>query len=158
MCIRDRLKLIFGDEPDDSDSEHSDYSDDEEEAAWAPAVLEVGMKEVDLSNKNLGVGGAIIVDAWISHKDNGAMVSVNILYNGISTKQAQNLATVLKEHATLKSLCGNKGDESELDMSGKNMGTDGAIMLAPEIVANGALTSLNISTVSYTHLTLPTKA
>ena len=73
------------------------------------------------------------------------MVSVNILNNSIGTEQAQNLATVLKEHPTLKSLCGNKGDETELDMSGKNMGADGAIMLAPEIVANGALTSLNVS-------------
>ena len=72
-------------------------------------------------------------------------MSVNILNNSIDVEQAQNLATVLKEHATLKSLCGNKGDEMELDMSSKKMGADGAIMLAPEIVANGALTSLNLS-------------
>ena len=74
-----------------------------------------------------------------------AMVSENILNNNIVAQQAQNLAAILKEHATLKSLCGNKGDETELDMSGKSMRADGAIMLAPEIVANGALTSLNIS-------------
>ena len=73
------------------------------------------------------------------------MVSANLINNGIDTEQAQNLATALKEHPTLKSLCGNQGDETELDMSGKNMGADGAIMLAPEIVANGALTSLNLA-------------
>ena len=76
----------------------------------------------------------------------GALVSANLLNNDIGTKQAQNLATILKEHATLKSLCGiNKGNETELDMSGKEMGADGAIMLAPEIVANGALKSLNLA-------------
>ena len=72
-------------------------------------------------------------------------MSVNLLNNDIGTEQAQNLATILKEHATLRSLCGNEGNETELDMSGKKMGADGAIMLAPEIVANGALASLDLS-------------
>ena len=70
-------------------------------------------------------------------------MSANLINNDIGTEQAQKLAIIIKEHPTLKSLCGNKGDETELDMSGKNMGAD--IMLVPEIVANGALTSLNIS-------------
>ena len=30
-------------------------------------------------------------------------------------------------------------------MSGKKIGVDGAIMLAPEIIANGVLTSLNLA-------------
>ena len=72
-------------------------------------------------------------------------MSANLLNNNIGAEQVQNLIAILKEHASLKSLCGNKGDETELDMSGKKMGADGAIMLAPEIVANGAMTSLNIS-------------
>ena len=61
-------------------------------------------------------------------KNSGALVSVNLLNNGINAEQAQKFATILKEHATLKSLCGNKGDETELDMSGKKMGADDAIM------------------------------
>ena len=72
-------------------------------------------------------------------------MSANLLNNKIGVEQAQNLATVLKEHASLKSLCGNKGDETELDMSGKKMGIDGVIMLAPETVANGALMKFDIS-------------
>ena len=81
-------------------------------------------------------------------QDMGAISSVNILFNGIGTKQAQVLANILKEHATLKSLCGNMGDEMELDMSGKpnkRLDAGGAIMLAPEIAKNGALTKLDIS-------------
>ena len=75
-------------------------------------------------------------------------MSVNILYNKIGVEQAMTLASILKEHPTLRSLCGNRGDEAELNMAGsygKEMRDDGAIVLAPEIVANGALTSLNIS-------------
>ena len=76
------------------------------------------------------------------------MVSANILYNDIGVEQAKALVNILKEHPTLKSLCGNRGNEPELNMACKciwRMGADGAIMLAPEIVANGALTSLNVS-------------
>ena len=69
-------------------------------------------------------------------------MSANLLINDISIQQAQKLTAILKDHATLKSLCGNKGDETELDMSGKYIGAEGAIMLAPEIVANGALAKL----------------
>jgi hypothetical protein len=72
---------------------------------------------------------------------------VNVLFNNIGTEQAQALANILKEHPTLKSLCGNKGNETELDMSGelnKQLGAEGAIMLAPEIMDNGALLVLSL--------------
>jgi hypothetical protein len=59
--------------------------------------------------------------------------------------KAHVLASILKEHPTLKSLCGNKGDEIELDMSGRRMGASGAIMLAAEIVDNRVLSSLDLS-------------
>jgi hypothetical protein len=49
---------------------------------------------------------------------------------------------ILKEHSTLKSLCGNNGDETELDMSGKMKGAEDAIMLAAEIIDNAALSTL----------------
>jgi hypothetical protein len=81
-------------------------------------------------------------------KDNGAISSVNVLFNAIGTEQAQALANILKEHATLKSLCGNTGNETELDMSGKpdrRLGAEGAIMLAPEIADNRALSKFDIS-------------
>jgi hypothetical protein len=79
-------------------------------------------------------------------KDMGAISSVNLLQNDIGTDQAKVLASIIKEHPTLKSLCGNKGDEAELDMSGKDMHKWDAIMLAAEIVDNRApLTSLNLA-------------
>jgi hypothetical protein len=62
---------------------------------------------------------------------------------------------VLKEHPTLKSLCGNKGNETELDMSGKMNSPEDAIMLAAEIVDNGVLTSLDISNNDLGELVLP---
>jgi hypothetical protein len=70
---------------------------------------------------------------------------VNLLKNEIGIEQAQALASVLKMHSTLKSLCGNKGGEIELDMRGKMSGAGDAIMLAAEVADNKALTSLNLA-------------
>jgi hypothetical protein len=75
----------------------------------------------------------------------GVISSVNLLENNIGIEQAEALASILKEHPTLKSLCGNRGDETELDMSGKKLGADGAIMFAAEIISNGALSLLNLA-------------
>ena len=62
--------------------------------------------------------------------------------NYVDAKQANSLVGILKAHPTLKSLCGNKGNETELNMSGKMSGAHDAIMLAPEIVVNGALETI----------------
>eukprot|EP00935_MAST-01C_sp_MAST-1C-sp1_P001876 g1876.t1 len=99
--------------------------------------------ELDLSGWDMGDDGAIMLAPEIIA--NVALVSVNALNNSIGAEQAHNLAAILKKHATLKSLCGNNGNETELDMSSRKMGVDGAIMLAPEVAANGALTSLNVA-------------
>jgi hypothetical protein len=69
---------------------------------------------------------------------------VNLLMNRIGVEQARALVIILKEHPTLKSLCGNSGEETELDMSGKGMDDGDAIMLVPEIVDNGAISSVNL--------------
>jgi hypothetical protein len=77
----------------------------------------------------------------------GAISSLNLLKNDMGTDQAKALVSILKEHPTLKSLCGNKGDETELDTCGKMQGAADAIMLVPEIIGNGpgAVLSLGLS-------------
>jgi hypothetical protein len=99
--------------------------------------------EADLSGLGMDADDAAILASELP--DKGAISSVNVLGNEIGIEQAQVLAAILKEHPTLKSLCGHKGDETELNMSGKEIGVEGAIMLAPEIVDNGAMTSLNLA-------------
>jgi hypothetical protein len=77
--------------------------------------------------------------------DMRAILSVNLLLNDIGIDQAKDLVIILKDHPTLKTLCGIKGDETELDMSGKMRGAGDAIMLVPDIIDNGAMTSLNLA-------------
>lgn len=83
------------------------------------------------------------------------IVTANLLSNGWGTEQVRKLATILEGHPSLKSLCGNKGVEQELDMSGRYMGAEGAMMLAPEIVANDALTRLDLSDNHLVDMELP---
>jgi hypothetical protein len=85
-----------------------------------------------------------VVDFALAISNMGALSSVNILKNKIGTDHAKALVSILKGHPTLKSLCGNKGDETELNMSGKVNGADDASMLAAEIFDNRALTSLDM--------------
>ena len=61
--MRALSKLIFGGD--------SYYDERGKSITPEPAVLEVGMSEADFSNRNLGAGGAIIIAAWITHKDRG---------------------------------------------------------------------------------------
>jgi hypothetical protein len=95
----------------------------------------------DIPDINDMSGVAALADAI---PDMGAISSVNLLKNNIPMEQAKALTSILKEHPTLKSLCGNSGEETELDMSGKEIGTEGAIMLAPEIAGNEAISSINL--------------
>jgi Ran GTPase-activating protein (RanGAP) involved in mRNA processing and transport len=99
--------------------------------------------ELDFSGQKLGAGDAVLIANDISNMR--AISSVNVLFNDIGAEQAHALANILKEHATLKSLCGNKGNETQLDMSGKKIGADGAIMLAPEIADNEAISQFTFS-------------
>jgi hypothetical protein len=108
-----------------------------------PAILEVGMTEADFSNKSLGVGGAIIISAWITHKDKGAMTKFDISSNDIRAEGGNALAEGLKGNQVIK----------ELNFSGNTLGynsnddidTSGIIAIADVIPGMGAMTSLNLA-------------
>jgi hypothetical protein len=118
-----------------ADAEYSDESDEEEE-----------IMETDFS-------GIIAIVNTIPNM--GAISSVNLLKNDIGVAQAEDLVSILKAHPTLKSLCGNSGDETELDMSGKMNGAADAIILVPEIINNRALYVLNLAENDLGALVLP---
>jgi hypothetical protein len=101
--------------------------------------------ELNFSGNNLGydakcraVAYGIIAIADVI-PDMRAISSVNLLMNNIGVDQAKTLVSILKEHSTLKSLCGNTGNKTELDMSSKMYSAGDSIMLVPEIIDNGAL-------------------
>jgi hypothetical protein len=75
-------KLIFGGDK---------WYNGEEWATHEPATLEVGMVEADFSNKGLTAAGAVIIAAWISHKDMGALIKLDIRNNRIGAEQEQGL-------------------------------------------------------------------
>jgi hypothetical protein len=106
------------------------------------ASNELGLKGYNDGYPDPDTSGVIALADVIPNM--GAILSVNLLKNSIGVDQAKYLVIILKEHPTLKSLCGNKGNETELDMSSKMNGAEDAIMLAAEIVGNRAMTSLHV--------------
>jgi hypothetical protein len=107
-----------------------------------PATLEVGMTEADFSNKNLGIKGAIIISAWITHKDKGALSVANVMGNKIGKEQLSKLQEIMRSKPNLVSLCGIADDATEADLSGLGMDADDAAILASELPDKGALTKL----------------
>jgi Ran GTPase-activating protein (RanGAP) involved in mRNA processing and transport len=106
------------------------------------------MTELNVSSNSMRGPGAIALADIIPGM--GSILSVNILMNNIGTDEAEALASILEGHPTLKTLCGLKGNEIELNMSNKMKGAADAIMLAAEIINTDSdyywqLTSLNLS-------------
>jgi hypothetical protein len=106
-------------------------------------ITELNIADNNLANNGDDMSGVIALADVIP--DIGAISSANLLLNNIGVDQAEELVSILKEHPTLKSLCGITGNETELGMSGKMHGAGDAIMLVPDIIDNGAMTSLNLS-------------
>ena len=73
------------------------------------------------------------------------MVTANILGNNIGKGQLAKLQEMMKAHPTLVSLCGIADDATEANLSGLRMDAADAVILADELPAKGALTSLNVS-------------
>jgi hypothetical protein len=74
--MRSLTKLIFG-----GGGVKCDESTNWCDVPFEPATLEVGMTRADFSDKNLGVEGAIIISAWISHKDKGTLLQLHVAQN-----------------------------------------------------------------------------
>jgi hypothetical protein len=130
-------KFIFGGD---------DYKPNYQYVTPEPATLELGMTEADFSNKNLGVVGAIIISAWLTHKDNGGLSSVNVSNNNLWTAGIKALVEALKDNQII----------TELNISVNGMPWDsnghcdknilsGVIALSNTIRGMGALIKLDIS-------------
>jgi hypothetical protein len=95
----------------------------------APVTLQLGMAEADLSNTNLGAGGAIIISAWSTHRDKEALTEFDISNNQLCAEGTKFLTGALKDNQVTtelnvySSFMGNMGRGagggfSDPDMSG----------------------------------------
>jgi hypothetical protein len=106
--------------------------------AAEPATLEVGMTEANFSNKNLGAGDAIIISAWLTHKDNGALSKFTFSGDesgwNVDSKNSKPVTVAL--------------GMTKADFSGKVLGVSGAIILAAWITQkdNGAISTVTVNT------------
>jgi hypothetical protein len=135
-------KLVFGGNTASNSHLHGNTAI---KALAPPATLELAMAQANFSNKNLGSGGATIITAWLTHKDNGALTSLNLLSNRIPVEQVQELVEIMQAKENLTTLCGLSGMETELDLSDQALGMGCGVLVANEIINNAALTKFDIS-------------
>jgi hypothetical protein len=111
-----------------------------------PATLEVGMTEADFSNKNLGIKGAIIIYAWITHKDKGAMTSLDLANNRIVAESANIYIGNIFQEGELVDCEGVQCPVVYACSSYYRVAQlHGIIAISNAIPGMGALTSLNLS-------------
>jgi hypothetical protein len=125
------------------------------------------MTSLNLASNNLGVEGAKIVAAFhvsspitksripdalrlisLISSDTRAMTSLHVGMNSIPEKEMKEIITIAMRKDSMKILCEVPIKDktlTELDISGKNLGMEGALVVAGYLDGNGALTSLDIS-------------
>jgi hypothetical protein len=102
------------------------------------------MTEANFSNKNLGVGGAIIISAWLTHKDNGTMTSLDLSRNRLKAGGAKILAEGLKGNQVMTML-NIANNALVIASNGYSIDMSGVIALANTIKDMGALLVFDIS-------------
>ena len=79
------------------------------------------------------------------NRDNGALLSVNVMGNQLGKEQLAKLQAIMKAHSTLQSLCGIAADATEANLSGLGMDAADAAVIADDIQDKGALASLTFN-------------
>ena len=95
---------------------------------------------------NRDMSGVIAISSAIPTM--GAMTNLNVSANQIPTEEMKKIITIAESKPTMKTLCKvpfKDKTTTELDLSGKNLGVDGAMVVSHYIQDNGALTSLDLS-------------
>jgi Ran GTPase-activating protein (RanGAP) involved in mRNA processing and transport len=81
-------------------------------------------------------------------KDNGALTSLHVGQNNIPEKEIRGVMTIAMHMDSMKILCEVPFKDktiTKLDVSGKNLGMEGALVIAGYLDGNGAMTSLNLA-------------
>jgi hypothetical protein len=80
--------------------------------------------------------------------DNRALTSLHVGKNDILEKEMKEIMAITMRMESMKVLCGVPFKDktlTELDVSGKNLGTEGALVVAEYLDGNRAMTSLSLA-------------
>jgi hypothetical protein len=100
--------------------------------------------EVDFNGLNMNADEVAILASELK-QNKGALSVVNVLRNDISTKQREELINIMETKDHLTSLCGIRPDQEEANFSFQELRACDAILITNDILKNGRLLHLNIS-------------
>jgi Ran GTPase-activating protein (RanGAP) involved in mRNA processing and transport len=111
-------------------------------------VLKVNsvLKELNMSKASIGPEGAKVLSLGLS--GNRALTSLHVGQSNIPQKEMREIIAIAMRMDSMKILCEVPFKDktlSELDVSGKNLGMEGALVVADYLDGNEALTALNLS-------------
>ena len=72
----------------------------------------------------------------------GSLTEVNLLKNDIGMEAANQLAAVLPQHKTLKTLCGFKPNQTEASFYNQGLKPADALLIAADLRVHGSLTQV----------------
>jgi Ran GTPase-activating protein (RanGAP) involved in mRNA processing and transport len=110
------------------------------------ALRDGTLTALDVSDIGFGAEGAKVIARYVS--DNGALTSLHVGKNKIPEKEMREIMVIAMPIESMKILCEIPFKDktlTELDVSGKNLGTEGALVVAEFLDGNGAMTSLDVS-------------
>jgi hypothetical protein len=110
------------------------------------ALRDEALTELDVSGIGFGVEGAKVVARYVS--DNEALTSLHVGQNVIPQKEMREIIVIAMRMDNMKILCEvpfNNKTLIELDVSGENLGMEGALVIAEYLDGNEALMSLDLS-------------
>ncbi|KAK3254364.1 hypothetical protein CYMTET_36420 [Cymbomonas tetramitiformis] len=120
----------------------------------AKRLFNRSLNTLSLSSNNIGPEGAKALAVALTPNDkgvfNGSLNTLDICDNGITGEAARQLAEVVLAHPSMKvfnkiQMQDLKDDKvTELDVSGKNIGVPGALVLGRLLVSNGSLDTLDL--------------
>jgi Ran GTPase-activating protein (RanGAP) involved in mRNA processing and transport len=111
-----------------------------------PAVAASKITSLNIASNFLSKKSGI--EAIVSMLDNGALTSLHVGQNGIPEKEMREIMAIAMRIDSIKILCEIPFKDktiTELDVSGKKLDTEGALVVAEYLDGNGALTQLDIS-------------
>ena len=106
-------------------------------------AVSASLTSIDLNDNEIGAVGAEHIAQAISFS--ASLTSVNLLRNVFNDEIVSMLLRLKEEQPSLLTLCGLELNATEADFSSRNLNSNDAKLLAPEIAASASLTGINLS-------------
>ncbi|KAK3271197.1 hypothetical protein CYMTET_20443 [Cymbomonas tetramitiformis] len=107
------------------------------------------LASLDLFGQKIGPDGAKALAAALTPNDQGtfcsSLTTLNLLRTNMGDAGRVAILAAMEQNDSLTSACGIPSNATNVDLSGKNLGSEDALLLAGELVLNKSINTLNLT-------------